>query len=79
MQIFYKPSFIKEMHKLEKSLFDEVLYKIDVLKNSKDLSSLKIHKLHGQLKDKWSLSVNYKIRVVFEYQSKQKIVLLVYF
>ena len=32
MQVSYKPSFIKEMHKLEKSLFNEVLEKIDFLK-----------------------------------------------
>lgn len=76
IQISFKPSFIRQMNKLEKSLVDEVFYKIDILKNSKDMASLKIHKLHGQMKDLWSFSVNYKIRIVFKYESKKEIVLL---
>jgi len=76
MQISFKPSFIKQLHKLEKNLIDEVLYKIDILKNSTNNAELKIHKLHGPMKDKWSFSVNYKIRIVFEYESKKEIVLL---
>ncbi len=76
MQVSYKPSFIKEMHKLEKSLFNEVLEKIDFLKTSKDYSVLKVHKLNGKLKDFYSFSVNYKIRIIFKYESKKEIVLL---
>ncbi|MDP2788428.1 MAG: type II toxin-antitoxin system mRNA interferase toxin, RelE/StbE family [bacterium] len=76
IQISFKPSFVRGMNKLEKNLIDEVLYKIDILKNSPKNPELKIHKLHGRLKDCWSFSVNYKIRVVFEYESKNEIVLL---
>lgn len=76
MQVSFKPSFIKHMNKLEPSLVDEVFSKIDILKNSNDHTSLKIHKLHGKLKNKWSFSVNYKIRIVFEYESKKEIILL---
>ncbi len=78
ISISFKPSFVRQINKLEKDLVDEVLYKIDILKNSEaeDLTSLRIHKLHGKLKDKWSFSVNYKIRIVFEYESKNEIVLL---
>ncbi|OGI60517.1 hypothetical protein A2641_03215 [Candidatus Nomurabacteria bacterium RIFCSPHIGHO2_01_FULL_37_25] len=76
MQVSFKPSFIKQINKLEQSLFDEVLSKIDIFKNSTDQTVLKIHKLHGPMKDKWSFSVNYKIRIVFEYESKKEIVLL---
>lgn len=76
IQVSFKPSFIRQMNKLEKDLIDEVLYKIDILKNSNDYTTLKIHKLHGRMKDKWSFSVNYKIRIVFEYESKKEIVLL---
>ena len=76
LQVSFRSSFVREMNKLEKSLVDEVLLKIDILRNSTDLSVLKIHKLHGPLKDKWSFSVNYKIRIVFEYESKKEVVLL---
>jgi addiction module RelE/StbE family toxin len=76
MQVSFKPSFIREVNKLEKSLIDEVLYKINILKNSSDYTELKIHKLHGKMKDRWSFSVNYKIRIVFKYESQKEIVLL---
>lgn len=76
MQVSYKASFVRQMNKLEKNLVEEVLEKIDIFKNSLDLAILKIHKLHGQLKDKWSFSVNYKIRIIFQYESKKEIVLL---
>ena len=77
IRISFKPSFVREINKLEKSLIDEVLYKIDILRSSTNNPELKIHKLHGKLKDCWSFSVNYKIRIVFKYESKNEIVLLV--
>ena len=76
IQISFKPTFIKQMNKLEQELVDEALCKINLFKNSSDLTSLKIHKLHGRMKDKWSFSVNYKTRIVFKYESKKEIVLL---
>jgi len=62
------------MHKLEKSLIDEVFDKIDLFKNPANHSALKVHKLQGKLKDRWSFSVNYKIRIVFKYESKNEAV-----
>ena len=76
MIVSYKPSFIRQINKLEQSLVDEALDKIDIFKNSPNNPTLKIHKLHGKLKDKWSFSVNYKIRIVFQYESKKEIALL---
>ena len=76
IEVSYKPSFIRQMNKLEQSLVDEVFYKIDIFKNSTNRSELKIHKLHGKLKNKWSFSVNYKIRIVFQYESKKEVSLL---
>ena len=64
------------MHKLEKGLVDEVFEKIEIFKNSTDKITLKIHKLHGRMKNKWSFSVNYKIRIVFQYESKKEVALL---
>jgi plasmid maintenance system killer protein len=39
-------------------------------------SSLKVHKLNGPLKGSYSFSVNYKIRIIFQYVSKKEVVLL---
>jgi len=76
IKVSFKPSFVRQMNKLEQGLIEEILFKIDILKNSNDYTSLKIHKLHGKLKNQFSFSVNYKIRIVFEYESKKEIVLL---
>lgn len=77
LQISFRPSFIKQMNKLEKDLIDEVFYKIEILKKSSSSPELKIHKLHGKLKGMWGFSVNYKIRIIFKYESKKEISLLV--
>ena len=76
-QISFRPSFIKQMNKLEKNLIDEVFYKIELLKKSPSHPELKTHKLHGKLKGMWGFSVNYKIRIIFKYEFKKEISLLV--
>ena len=65
MEILYKPTFIRQLNKLDKDLQNEVFEKIEIFKNKDNHLSLKVHKLHGELKDFYSFSVNYKIRIVF--------------
>ncbi|MEK7185284.1 MAG: hypothetical protein AAB726_01550 [Patescibacteria group bacterium] len=48
-------------------LIDEVALKIEEFKNSKNHDKLKVHKLHSTLKGCFSFSVNYNIRIIFEY------------
>ena len=74
--VSYKPSFIKEMENLEKDLYGEVLEKIELFQHEKNHVPLKVHKLKGKLSAKYSFSVNYKIRIVFQYESKKEAVLL---
>lgn len=76
MIISYKPSFVRQFNKLDPKLQEETLEKIDLLKKHKNYPLLKVHKLHGQLRERHSFSVNYKIRIVFTYISKQEVVLL---
>ncbi len=76
LSIVYKPSFIKTFDRLEKSLQQEVLEKIELFRDIKNHQQLKVHKLHGELKDRFSFSVNYKFRIVFSYISKNEIRLL---
>ena len=75
-RIFHTTDFTGQ--DIEKTLLKKIAENkiIDIFKNSTDQTVLKIHKLHGPMKDKWSFSVNYKIRIVFEYESKKEIVLL---
>ena len=76
LHIYYKPSFIRQLKKLTENAQDEVIEKIELLKNEKNHTALKVHKLHGKLKGTLSFSVNYKDRIVFEYVSRNEIVLL---
>ncbi len=72
----YSPRFAKKYKSFEKNLRSEVKEKIELLKDAKNHKYLKVHKLHGVLRGCYSFSVNYKIRAVFEYISKEKILLL---
>ena len=74
--ISFKPTFVRQMNKLEKDLADEVFEKIELFKNDKNHNSLKVHKLHGKMLGRFSFSVNYKYRIVFKYEQKNQAVLL---
>lgn len=76
MQVSYSPKFLRKLKSLEHGLQEEVIEKIESLKNPGNYKSLKVHKLHGYFKNCYSFSVNYKTRIVFEYVSKEEIVLL---
>ena len=76
IRISFKPSFIHQAQKLEKELFDELLEKIEALKNPENHLQLKVHKLHGRLTGCYGFSISYNIRVIFQYESKQEAVLL---
>jgi len=76
IQISFKPTFVKQMNKLEKELVEEVFEKIELFKNEKNHKLLKVHKLHGKLSEHFSFSVNYKFRIVFKYERKGQVVFL---
>ncbi len=72
MQIFYRSSFVRQLNKLPKGLQEEVLQKIKEFENPKHHAQLRVHKLQGKLEGLLSFSVNYRFRIVFEWQSKDK-------
>ncbi len=74
--VSYKPTFIRQYNSLENDLQEEVVLKIELFKDKNNHKALQVHKLHGRLKDCYSFSVNYKIRIVFNYASKKEAVLL---
>lgn len=76
MRIYFKPVFVRQFKLLETELQAEILEKIEQFKNTKNHRQLKVHKLKGRLAERHSFSVNYKIRIVFNYLSKQEVVLL---
>lgn len=74
--VSYKPSFIKKVRHLDQELYEEVLDKIELFKDVRNHSLLKVHKLHEHFKDCYSFSVDYRIRILFQYESKNEVALL---
>jgi len=72
LELIYAPGFLRELKKMEPGLQKEVLEKIELFKNKKHHRSLRVHKLHGALKNRYSFSVNYRTRIVFSYSSKKQ-------
>lgn len=73
MEVAYSPKFIRLVNSLSPAQQDEVLEKIELFKDKKNHQMLKVHKLHGRLKEQYSFSVNYRTRITFVYLStKQK-------
>ena len=77
MEIFYTPHFLKMYAKLENKLCLDVKDKIEAFTNKENHNFLKVHKLKN-LENTYSFSVNYKIRIVFEYGKNKNIVHFLY-
>lgn len=76
IKIIYAPRFIRELGKLERGLQGEVLEKIRSFRDPRNHKQLQVHKLHGPLKDRYSFSINYGYRIVFNFLSKSEAVFL---
>jgi plasmid maintenance system killer protein len=76
MEIVYLPIFVRKYNKLDPKLQEEIIEKVELFKDIKNHKLLKVHRLKGRLSGHYSLSVNYKIRVVFSYLSKKEVVFL---
>jgi len=76
MDILFTGRIIRELYELEKDLQNEAYEKINLFKDVTNHKALKVHKLHGRLKDWYSFSVNYKYRIVFQYEGKNKVIML---
>jgi mRNA-degrading endonuclease YafQ of YafQ-DinJ toxin-antitoxin module len=75
-EIVISKQFGRQFRKLDPHLKEEIMEKLELLKDPSNHQSLKVHKLHGRLSDKHSFSVNYKIRVIFSYPITSEILLL---
>ena len=76
IKIIYAPSFGREFIKLGKHLQEEAFEKIKSFQDPKNHKQLKVHKLHGHLKNRYSFTVNYQYRIVFNFLSKNEAVFL---
>jgi addiction module RelE/StbE family toxin len=65
--------FVKNWSKLNPKRKKETVEKIDIFLENPYSPTLKTHKLTGKLKDYWSFSVSYNLRVMFKF-SKNNVV-----
>lgn len=67
MEVSFSDSFKKVFHKRIKSteLENEFWIRLELFTNDPFEAKLKTHKLSGKLKDLWSFSIEYNLRVVF--------------
>jgi mRNA-degrading endonuclease YafQ of YafQ-DinJ toxin-antitoxin module len=70
------PNFQRQFSKQEEDLKEEILEKLELLKNKLNHQTLKVHKLKGKLSGRYSFSVNYRIRIIFNFLDKDEIILL---
>lgn len=76
ISVRYTAKFIRMYKDLEPALTDEVKDRILSFQNEKNHEKLRVHKLHGEFKKCFAFSVNYKIRIIFEYEDKKTVNLL---
>jgi len=73
IKVGYTRAFIKKYNALESELRAEVKEKIELFKDHINHARLKVHKLHGDLSNYSSFSVNYRVRVVFQSVGKDHV------
>lgn len=76
LSLVYAPVFIRQFNKLGKDLQEEALEKIELFKDVSNHQKLKVHKLNGIFSDKYSFSVNYRYRIIFDYATKMEVNIL---
>ena len=74
--LVYTPKFIRQWKKLPPALQDEVEECLQLLKANPKQATLRTHKLTGHLRRFYSCSVNYRYRVIFEWDDSRTIALL---
>lgn len=75
LTIEYSTRFIRTFRKIEPALQEEIVERVEQLKDRKNHKRLNIHKLSGKLKNIWSFSINYRVRITFSRPKKNVIVL----
>lgn len=72
IEVSFSKKFLRQFENLEYDLQKEVREKIKLFADTSNHKSFNVHKLKGEMRHQHSFSVNYKIRIVFEYTSSKK-------
>ncbi|MDQ3252325.1 MAG: type II toxin-antitoxin system mRNA interferase toxin, RelE/StbE family [Acidobacteriota bacterium] len=77
MEIAFSSSFKRAFKKNiagNASLETEFWERIELFKNNPFEPKLRTHKLSGKLKDLWSFSIEYDLRVIFSFAEQGKVI-----
>ena len=67
MEIEYSPKFTRQFKKLPKEVKESALECEKFFKKNPFDQKLKIHKLHGTMKEYWAFSISYNYRIGFTF------------
>lgn len=73
LTILYTPRFAKEFKKLPRRVQEQVLEKEQTFRKDPFDPRLRTHKLHGDLSNYWSYSVDYSTRIIFSFEGKSTV------
>ena len=76
MRIIYTSEFSRLFKKLSKTAQIEAWKKEKIFRENPFDSRLKIHKLHGKLKDCFAFSISYSRRIIFEFNNTDSVYFL---
>lgn len=72
MEVSFSPNFLREFHSLPPLLQEEIMEKLERFSDVENHRALKVHKLSGRLRDCHALSVNYHVRILFQFVGKPR-------
>lgn len=75
-EIVFTLTFDRVVRKVEPRLLEEISDTIEKLKVIENHQHLKVHKLHGKLKQYYAASVDYRHRIIFRYIDTTRILLV---
>ena len=75
-EILYTSKFAHNLKKLSPEIQGQVIVKEKFFRENCFDARLKTHKLKGALDPLWSFSVNYSIRILFDFQTDGSIVFM---
>ena len=65
-KIYSSKKFGKELKKLLGQIINSAIKKEQIFRKNPLHSSLRLHELHGKLKNLWSISITSNYRIIFE-------------
>ncbi|MBU1179553.1 type II toxin-antitoxin system mRNA interferase toxin, RelE/StbE family [Patescibacteria group bacterium] len=75
-KIHYTGRFIKKLKKLPDNIVKQAIEKEKIFRENPLHTSLRLHELHGKLKNKWSITISGNYRIIFERQENGDILFL---